>query len=192
MPIRSTPPLNGRSLAEFYLSSETAKRRKALRAYARPPEEQQARILLYDPVRRAVPDYFADRRSEAVLERCTQTLERKQFDNPIFDAKYHKSNRTAIAHLRDLSLDGTFENVQSRRLSVRIGKINVLSTVDFYAHYTPTIQAAKPRDVAVVVYPSGIKKPRPEQRELWATIESEVAFSRGACKRSRRRRAPVR
>ena len=48
MPVLQKPPLNGRNLAEFYLSSETVKRTTLL-AYAKPAKEQKARALMYDP-----------------------------------------------------------------------------------------------------------------------------------------------
>jgi hypothetical protein len=179
MAVPQKPPLNGRNLAEFYLSSETAKR-TALRAYARPPKEQQARILMYDPIRRIVAEYFAGGRPEAILTRCAETLDRKTFGDPTFDERYHKSNRTALAHLRALDLPGTFENVRARRASVTVAKLSVLSTADFYARYVPNAANGKSREVAVIVYPSGIKKRLPEQRKSWANIESEVAFRAAA------------
>jgi hypothetical protein len=175
MPVPQKPPLNGRNLAEFYLSSETVKR-TTLIAYARPVEEQQARILMYDPIRRIVHEYFASGRSSAVLGRCADTLARKQFDNPSFDEKWHKSNKSALAHLRNLSVPGTFCDTRVARLSIAADKVTVFSTVDFYGRFVPSAANSKERSVGVIVNPSGIKKRLPDQRKLWAQIESEVAF----------------
>lgn len=175
MPLPQKPPLNGRIVAEFYLSSETVKR-TTLRAYARPPKQQQARVLMYDPIRRILPEYFACGQQEDVLLRCEETLKRKHFDDAEFEERWRKSNRSALAHLRDLSLGGTFENVRSPKASITIGKFDVLSTVDFYGEVVPFATNGKPKSAAVIIYPSGIKKRTPEDRKRWAEIEGEVAF----------------
>jgi len=131
---------------------------------------------MYDPIRRIVREYFADGRSSTVLDRCADTLARKQFDNPSFDEKWHKSNQSALAHLRNLSVPGTFHETRVARTSVAADKVTVISTVDFYGRFTPNAANGKERSVGVIVNPSGIKKRHPEQRTLWAQIEGEVAF----------------
>ena len=80
---------------------------------AKPPDEQTARIQMYDPIRRMIPDYFKSGRDSAVLDQVTAQLDEKRFDNPIFDEKWHKANRAAIENLLSIKLNGTFENIQS-------------------------------------------------------------------------------
>jgi hypothetical protein len=135
---------------------------------------------MYDPIRRIVAEYFATGRAEGVLTRCAQTFERKTFGDPDFAQRYVKSNRSALAHLRDLDIPGAFRNARSKRTSVVVGKLEILSTADFFAQYMRTAANGKERDVAVIVNPSGTKKRLPEQRKLWAGIESEVAFRAAA------------
>jgi hypothetical protein len=55
-------------------------------------------------------------------------------------------------------------------------KVTILSTVDFYGRFIPNAANGKERTVGVIVNPSGIKKRHPDQRLLWAQIESEGAF----------------
>lgn len=174
MAVPQKPSLNGRIIAEFYLSSEIVKR-STLRAYAKPPDDQKARILMYDPIRRIIPEYLAGTRDDAVLERCRLTLQNRHFDNPRFGQQFVKSNSAALAHLRDIDLAGRFENVTARRGAVTVGKLNVLSTADFYARYIPEGRS-KEKTCCVIVYPAGIKKRAPVDQHLWAAIESEVAF----------------
>jgi hypothetical protein len=59
MSIPPAPLLNGRRIAEFYCATEVAKR-TVLRAYAKPPEEQEARVILYDPIRKAAVAVHAE------------------------------------------------------------------------------------------------------------------------------------
>ena len=179
MALPQKPPLNGRIIAEFYLSSETVKR-TTLRAYARPPDEQKARVLLYDPIRRIVSEYFRRGRAEDVLLRCEGTLDRKHFDDASFEERWLKSNRAAVAHLRGIELPGSFEEVRPLKTSITIGQLDVFSTVDFYARFAPSATNAKRKAVAVIVSPSGIKKPKLEDRKRWAEIESEVGFRAAA------------
>jgi hypothetical protein len=181
MPVPQKPPLNGRNLAEFYLSTETAKR-TTLRAYARPPQDQEARIIMYDPIRRIVPEYFANNREAVTLTRCAETLALKRFRTEDFTERYHKTNRSALAHLRDFDIRGMFEMVSPARASITVGKLTVISTVDFYARYVPSASNSKPRQVGVIVNPAGIRKVKEDQRKMWALIEAEVAFRAAASK----------
>jgi hypothetical protein len=72
----------------------------------------------------------------------------------------------------------------SKRFSVRVGKIDVLSTVNFYADFIPAAPRAKHKHVAVIVNPSGIPKRTEEHRKTWAQIEGEVAFRAAASHKS--------
>lgn len=175
------PHLNGRNLAEFYLSSETAKR-STLRAYARPPKEQEARIIMYDPIRRIIAEYFKRNRDGGVLDRCSETLAHKRFKTEGFTERYHRTNLRALAHLCDFEIHGMFEAVEAARASIVVGKLAVVSTVDFYARYVPTASNSKLRQVGVIVNPAGIRKPREEQRKMWALIEAEIGFRAAASK----------
>jgi len=174
MPTPNRPPLNGRNIAEFYTASETAKR-STLREYAKPPEQQQARIIMYDPVRRILAEYFGSGREESVLDRTAKLVEQPRFESPDFYEKWRNSNRSALAHLRDLDLGGTFEDVRSVRTAIEVGQLTVNSTVDFYATFVPRAANAKRQRVAVVFNPSGIKTAHPEKRKTWMDIEAEVA-----------------
>jgi hypothetical protein len=175
MAMPAAPPLNGRNIAEFYTASEATKRSK-LKAYARPPEEQQARIIMYDSVRRALPEYFGGGRSGAVLDRVGMMLENRQFKNAEFDETWHKSNRAALQHLRELDIGGAFEDVRSARAHVSVANLRINSTADFYATLVPTARNAKAKRVAVIINPSGIKVSSAEKRKTWAAIESEIAW----------------
>ena len=73
----SRPPLNGRNLAQYYTSSE-ARKRSVLREYAQPKDDQEARIIMYDPIRRILVEYFARGRDEAVIDRAVDMLKKKQ------------------------------------------------------------------------------------------------------------------
>lgn len=179
MTLPQKPHLNGRNLAEFYLSTETAKR-STLRAYAKPPEEQEARIIMYDPIRRIIVEYFSHERDVTVLDRCAETLAQRRFKTVDFTERYHKTNRSALAHLRDFDIKGTFEKVQTARASIPVGKLTVISTVDFYARYVPSAANSKSRAVGVIVNPAGIRKSKEEQRTMWALIEAEVGFHAAA------------
>jgi hypothetical protein len=175
MPSPAVPPLNGRNVAEFYTASEATKRTK-LRAYAKPPAEQAARVIMYDLLRRSLPEYFGKGRDEDVLTRLGMMLGKRQFSNAEYDATWHKSNRAAVQHLRELDLQGRFEDVRTRRGHVEVRRLRVYSTVDFYATFVPISIRAKPRSVAVIINPSGIKAATAEKRKTWATIEAEIAW----------------
>lgn len=176
MKVPTMPPLNGRNLAEFYVASEATKR-STLRAYAKPPEEQRARIVMYDSVRRIVPEYFESGRDDAILSRTERHLAEKDFANPDFAQTWLKSNRAAIANLRALRLRGEFRDVIARltKAEITVGKIRVLSTADFYATYVPAAANGKAKRVGVIVNPSGIRRPA-EKRATWIAIECEVAI----------------
>lgn len=174
MPVRAMPPLNGRNLAEFYVAGEAAKR-TTLRAYARPEDEQHARIIMYDAIRRIVPEYFKSGRSDDVLTATERFLAEKTFSNPEFAETWHKSNKTAIANLRALQIRGEFHDLRTKKTDITVGKIRVLSTADFYATYAPAATNGKTKCVAVIINPSGIKRPE-DKRKTWIAIESEVAL----------------
>jgi hypothetical protein len=168
------PPLNGRNLAEFYVATETAKR-TTLREYAKPPEQQQARIIMYDPMRRILVEYFGAGRNIEVIERARSLVEQPRFVNADYYEKWRKSNQNALAHLQEIDLGGTFNDVRAAKASVSVGEVVVNSTVDFYATFMPSAKNAKPRRVAVIVNPSGIKLSSVEKRKTWIDIEGEVA-----------------
>jgi len=172
--VPSMPPLNGRNLAEFYVASEASKR-TILREYAKPPQQQQARIIMYDSIRRIVPDYFKLGRGDAVLLRTERFLAERTFANAEFSETWHKSNLTAIANLRRLQLKGEFVDVRTGKTAIAVGKLRVLSTADFYGRYCPAASNARQKMVAVIVNPSGVRKPQ-EKRKTWIAIESEVAI----------------
>jgi len=171
MPTPTAPPLNGRRIAEFYNATEVAKK-SVLRAYAKPPEEQEARIILYDPIRKALPDYFRSDRDSAVLDHVAEKLETREFRTREFSDTWYKSNSAALAALRDLDLRGTFEDVTTSRASIIAAKLRIISTADFYATFVP--KQGKRRRVGVIVNPSGITV-RADKRGTWINIESEIA-----------------
>lgn len=174
MPVQKRPPLNGRNIAEFYTASETAKR-STLREYAKPPEHQQARIIMYDPVRRILAEYFRDGRVAAALDRTESMLERPRFESVAFYEKWRKSNRVALAHIRELDIGGTFEDVCTSKTAVDVRNLAINSTSDFYATFIPNAPNAKRRRVAVIINPPGIKTSSAEKRKIWIDIEAEIA-----------------
>jgi len=174
MPVPQRPPLNGRNLAEFYVASETAKR-STLRDYAKPPEQQQARVIMYDPVRRIVAEYLGGGREDSVLDRAESLVEQPRFESETYYETWRKSNRAALAHLRKLDLYGTFEDARAEKATITVGDLTINSTTDFYATFIPRVANAKRRAVAVIVNPSGIKTKNPEKRKTWIDIEAEVA-----------------
>lgn len=168
------PPLNGRNLAEFYVATEAAKR-TTLREYAKTPEEQQARIIMYNSIRRIVPEYFKDGRPEDLLVQTERFLADKSFASAEFSETWHKSNRAALANLRGLQIKGQFCEVHTQKTAITANKIRILSTADFYATYVPLSHNSKAKQVAVILNPSGVKKPQ-DKRKTWVAIESEVAI----------------
>jgi hypothetical protein len=174
LPIPASPPLNGRNLAEFYVAGEAAKL-STLREYAKPVEEQQARIIMYEPIRRVVRDYFQSGRDADVLERITRNLESRHFDNADYDAIWHRSNATAIRNLRAIPIKGEFRDFSVLKTNITVSGVRVLSTVDFYATYVPKASNGTTRRFGVIVNPSGIKKAA-EKRKQWIRIESELAY----------------
>jgi hypothetical protein len=180
MSIPQKPSLNGRIIAEFYLSSEVAKR-SVLRAYAKPQDKQTARVYMYDMRRNTVAEYFKTGRDRAVLERVAAQLQETHFENPNYDQTWHKSNRLALKHLHEFKLNGTFQDVIAvKRHAIKLGKFEVRSTGSFYATFIPTSTHAKAKNVCVIVSPSGIKKTQENDRKLWVSIEGEVAFQAAA------------
>lgn len=173
MPVPQAPPLNGRTIAEFYTASEVSKR-TALRAYAKPTDEPQARIIMYDPVRKILPEYFGADRDPVILDRVAAQLGGRAFKTREFTDTWYRSNSSALRALRDLDLAGAMEDVRSSRASVMVGKLRVISSVDFYGTFIPRL--GKRRRVGVIVNPSGIRKASAEVRRTWISIEAEVAL----------------
>jgi hypothetical protein len=175
MHVPSLPPLNARTVAEFFTSGPS-RQRTTLRRYARPPEQQKAPIVMYDPVRKVLPEYFRTKRDATVLQRVVRLLDAPSDADPGFIEKRRKSNRNAIAHLEQLQFDGEFADVKSRRIDIAVQKVRVKSTVDFYATFIPASRRKKPRHVGVIVNPSGI--PRKDEADIkkWWEIECEIAF----------------
>jgi hypothetical protein len=173
MPVPQAPPLNGRAIAEFYTASEVSKL-TTLRAYAKPPDEPQPRIIMYDPVRKILREYFGSGRDGTVLDRVAAQLSARGFKTREFTDKWYKSNSSALRALRDLDLGGEMHDVRSPRAAVTVGALRVISSVDFYATFVPRL--GKTRRVGVVINPSGIRKASAEVRRTWISIESEVAW----------------
>jgi hypothetical protein len=173
MPVSQAPLRNGRAIAEFYTASEVSKR-TTLRAYAKPPDEQRARIIMYDPVRKVLPEYFHADRDPAVLDRVAAELRGRGFKTRRFTDRWYKSNSSALRALRDLNLPGEMRDILAPRASVTVGDLRVASSADFYATFVPRL--GKARRVAVIVNPSGIRKASAEVRRTWINIESEVAW----------------
>lgn len=168
------PPLNGRNLAEYYVASEASKL-STLREYAKPPDEQQARILMYDPIRKCVREYFRSGRDLKVLERASNFHKQRHFANPDYEATYHKSNEAALDNLRSIKLRGEFHDVVGANAAMHSNGMRILSTADFYARYMPKAANGKERQVAVIVNPSKIAGSA-EKRKALIKVESEVAF----------------
>jgi hypothetical protein len=173
MPVPQAPPLNGRAIAEFYTASEVSKL-TTLRTYATPAEEPQARVIMYDPVRKIVPEYFGTDRNPAVLDRVAAHLAEHGFKTREFTDKWYKSNSSALRALRDLDLAGVIHDVRSQRASITVGKLRIISSVDFYATFVPRL--GKTRRVGVIINPSGIRRASAEVRRTWISIEAEVAW----------------
>lgn len=168
------PPINGRNLAEYYVASEASKL-STLREYAKPLDEQQARILMYDPIRKFVRDYFKSGRDDQVLERASSFHRSKHFANADYETMYHKANETAIANLRAIKVRGDFHDVVVAGAALTSNGVRVTSTAEFYALFVPKAANGKRKRVAVIVNPSKIKGTS-EKRKTWLNIESEVAF----------------
>lgn len=134
---------------------------------------------MYDSVRRIVPEYFSRGRSEEVLERAERVVADKHFANEDFNETWHKSNRVALQNLRALKVPGEFQNVHVKRTFVIVGRVRVLSTVDFFASYVPKSANGRKKQVGVIVNPSGIKR-SVDKRKNWIAIESEVAVRAAA------------
>lgn len=175
MSVPRFPPLNARRIAEF-ATSRPSTQRSTLRRYSRPPEQQKAPIVLYDPVRKVLPEYFRAGRDAAVLRRVVSLLEAPSDADPTFVENRRKSNRSAIAHLEQMEFDGAFLDVASKRLDIMIQNVRVKSTVDFYATFRPKNKRMKARKVGVIVNPSGIPRKEEADVALWWHIECEVAF----------------
>ena len=176
MSVPVAPPLNGRRVAEFYVASEVS-RRSVLREYAKPREEQEARIIIYDPVRRILPSYFQSGRDPSVLTHLEEQLRAREFKSRDFSETWYKANSSAIAALRDIDLGGTFDAVESRRASVYAGGLRIISTVDVYATFKP--KRGKRVRVGLIVNPVAPKM-RPEKRDLARSIECEIAVRAAA------------
>lgn len=175
MPLPILPPLNARTIAEF-ATSRPSKQRTTLRRYARPPQQQKAPIVMYDPVRKVLPEYFRGGRDIAVLERVVRLLDEPSAADPGFIERRRKSNRSAIAHLAHLQFDGEFSDVEAKRLVIDIQKVRVKSTADFYATLRPHNKRMKARHIALIVNPSGILRKEEADIKKWWEIESEIAF----------------
>jgi hypothetical protein len=175
MPIPSLPSLNARMIAEF-ATSRPSSQRTTLRRYARPPEKQKAPIVMYDPVRKVLSEYFAGGRDASVLQRVVRLLDAPSDADPSFIEKRRKSNRSAIAHLEQMQFEGEFTDVQARRLAIDIQKVRVKSTADFYATFKPQKKRMKWRHVGVIVNPSGVTRKEEADVTKWWEIECEVAF----------------
>lgn len=175
MATRDKPPLNGRNVAEFALSRPSAQR-TALRRYARPPEEQRPPILMYDPIRKVLAEYYRSGRDSMVLDRVAALLDAPSAAKPAFVAQRRKSNRAAIAHLRDLNIEGSFEEIEVRRTDITVDRVRIKSTADFYAIFRPANKRMKPRRVAAIYNLSGIDKAASGDRLRWMQIEAEFVF----------------
>lgn len=175
MPVPPLPPLNARRVAEFFTSGPS-RQRTTLRRFARPLEKQKAPIVMYDPVRKVLAEYFRDRRDQAVLERVVKLLDAPSEADPGFIAKRRKSNRSAIAHLEQMQFDGEFNEVESRRTDIVIQKVRVKSTADFYAKFVPKNKRMNIRHVGVIVNLSGIPRKEGPDIKKWWEIECEIAF----------------
>lgn len=181
MAVPVSPPLNGRNVAEFAMSRPSVQR-STLRRYAKPPEEQKPPIVMYDPVRKVLAEYFRGDRDDAVLRRVQDLLDGPSSANAEFAARRRKSNRAAIAHLRNLNLDGTLSDVTIERADVQVERLRVKSTTDFYALFTPANRRMKPRRIAAIFNLSGVSKASADDRKQWMQIEAEVAFRAAAAR----------
>jgi hypothetical protein len=175
MPVPTLPPLNARTIAEF-ATSRPSKQRTTLRRYARPPEQQKAPIVMYDPVRKVLAEYFGSGRDPAVLQRVVRLLDAPSHADPEFIERRRRSNRAAIAHLERIQFEGEFSDVKSWRTDIVVQNVRVKSTLDFCAMYAPRNKRMKARHVGIIVNPSGIPRKDEFDIEKWWQIESEVAF----------------
>jgi hypothetical protein len=176
MPVPGLPPLNGRNLAEFYLSSEASKR-SILREYAKPQKEQKARIMMYDPVRKIIPEYFGNIRAAETLSRVRELLSAKHFANNEFEERWRRSNLAALSNLENMLFPGKLTQVRSKRVGMRVGRLDVNSTVDVYA--LVPVRGAKAREgrrIGLIINPGGISKKDPSDRRRWVSIEAETAW----------------
>jgi hypothetical protein len=175
MAVPSFPRLNARMVAEFFTSSPR-QQRSMLRRYARPPEQQKAAIVMYDPVRKVLPDYFRAKRDATVLLPVEQRLDEPSKADPGFIEKRRKANRNAITHLKQMQFNGEFINVKRCRLDIVVQNVRVKSTVDFSATFVPANRLKKERCVGVIVNLSGIARKAEADVKKWWEIECEIAF----------------
>ncbi|HZO93115.1 MAG TPA: hypothetical protein VFB22_05050 [Candidatus Baltobacteraceae bacterium] len=126
-------------------------------------------------MRRILAEYFGGGREDAVLARTASLIEQPRFESASYYETWRKSNRAALAHLRELDLAGTFEDVRTVKAAIAVGDLTVNATTDFYATFVPRSANAKRKRAAVIINPSGIKTSSAEKRKVWVDIEAEAA-----------------
>lgn len=166
--------LNARAVAAYMTVGESAQR-TTLRQYAKPKQQQKAAIVMYDPIRRNLREYFAGGRDEKVLSRVRELVEKHPLENK-FDDAYRKSNRRALVNLKNLEVRGEFTEIERYVSSTTVGGLHVRSSIDFLAMFSPSTAKGKNRSVAVIVNPSGIHRGKPDARKRFARIECEFAL----------------
>lgn len=175
MSIPTLPPLNARTIAAF-ATSRPSQQRTTLRRYARPPKQQSAPIVMYDPVRKVLSEYFRSGRDPAVLRRVVSLLESPSNADTGFAEKRRKSNRSAIAHLGNVAFDGDFTEIERHRVDIVVQNVRVKATTDFYATFVPANKRMKARRVGVIINPSGIPRNAEADIQKWWEIECEIAL----------------
>jgi len=149
--------------------------RTTLRHYAKPKIEQTAAIVMYDPVRKILREYFSGGRDVAVLSRVRDVLKRQPIETK-FDAASTRSNLRALANLENLQLRGDLADIERYSSSTVVAGLEVRATVDFLANFRPAAIRTRRRRVAVIVNPSGVRRGKPEARTRFARIECEFAL----------------
>lgn len=166
--------LNARAVAAYMTVGESAQR-TTLRQYAKPKQEQKAAIVMYDPIRKNLREYFAGGQDSKTLARVRELIEKHPVENK-FDDTYRKSNSRALNNIGNLDLNGKFSDVERYASSTMAGGLLVKSSVDFVATFLPYRAQGKKRRVAVIVNPSGIHRGKPDVRKRFARIECEFAL----------------
>jgi len=166
--------LNARAVASYMTVGESAQR-TTLRQYAKPKEQQKAAIVMYDPIRKNLREYFAGGRDEKTIARVRELIDKHPVENK-FDESYRKSNNRALINLEKFDLRGTFTDVDRYASSTIAGGLHIKSSVDFIATYAPTSPRGKSRRVAVIVNPSGVRRGNPAMRKRFARVECELAL----------------
>src|ERR1700687_5198459 len=121
--------LSARAVAE-YLSARDGARDGVLAKYARPDDEQVAKKIMHNPVRKGVRGVLTDGINETELLRLDGKIREHRAETEQ-DKTWIASCFRALENLRALQIDGLFTATQARRLDLVVEGVRVRSSVDF-------------------------------------------------------------